>query len=138
MKKVKLKLNKIVSLKLQFVKTIKDYTGLGLREAKFVVDDLHADMSKSVEITISNNKNVDDLIKEIKLYLKDEVSVNGGLEFQRNHNLLSLGIGEKEDYIEHILEWSNIQNDEKFFRKVLEHVSKENLEKLVGEIKVLS
>lgn len=138
MKKVKLKLNKSVSSKLQFVKIIKDYTELGLKESKNVVDTLHADMSKSVEITISNDKNVEDFIGEMRLHLKDEVSINGGIKFQRNHNLLSLGLGEKEDYIEHILEWSNIQNDEDFFRKVLELLPKENLEKLVGEIKVLT
>lgn len=138
MKKVKLKLNKSVSSKLQFVKIIKDHTGLGLRDSKGVVDDLHTDMSKSVEITISTDKNVEDFIREIKFHLKDEVSINGGIKFQRNHNLLSLGLGEKEDYIEHILEWSNIQNDGEFFRKVLELLPKENLEKLVGEIKVLT
>jgi hypothetical protein len=137
MKKIKLKLNKPISLKLQFVKLIKDYTNLGLKESKAVCDELHQDLNKIVEIEIPNNKDIKEFIKELKNHFNEDISVNGGIEFIRNHNLLILGIGEKEDYINHILDWGDYDGKEKFLKRILEFVTKEDLQKILLEMKII-
>lgn len=47
MNKIKLKSESVIIHKLQFVKLVKDYTHLGLKEAKFVCDNLCENIGNS-------------------------------------------------------------------------------------------
>jgi len=153
MKKVKIRLVKPTSEKLRLVKLIKDCSGLGLKEAKDLCDNMHASPLKTFEMPIrdyatydyntgiSTPSNVDykaKLISEIK-EIDGEFVINGGTQWERNAKMLSLGIGEESDYSdfikEHILT-SALVDSENILNFALSKLSKEELIEVFSKIKL--
>jgi hypothetical protein len=84
--------------KLYLVKALKDVTGLGLREAKDLIDDLHS--GREVKTVVSSREGVIELKSRFNEHGK--FIINGGIEYQRNIQLLQLELGESDEYINEI------------------------------------
>lgn len=84
--------------KLYLVKALKDVTGLGLREAKDLIDDLHS--GREVKTIVSSREGVIELKSRFNEHGK--FIINGGIEYQRNIQLLQLELGESDEYINEI------------------------------------
>ena len=147
--KIEIKLIKPCSARLLFVKILKDYTDLGLRDAKILCDNLHSNpgVSFKVEIdwpsgTIDTNdgncvrKFIDDL-KECG----GELVVNGGTEWLRHYKVLSIGLGDKKEYSDfisnHIYDNRNIGETKELIDFMIDKLSKEEISELFKKIKVL-
>lgn len=84
--------------KLKTVRGIMDLSGLGLREAKDIADDLYNSPNLPKIITCKDSINTFD-IKKILLDFPDEIQVSSKEE-ERNIKILSLGLGEIDEYRE--------------------------------------
>ena len=129
-KLVRIKLIENCPNKLQFVKLIKECSGLGLKESKDICDRLHAGEVQTFEVR------EDDAVNYAKKFRQDIVScggrfqVSGGVEFQRNYKMLELGIGDDSDYVDFISEsifQNNLENSEEFLKFVLTKFNREQL-----------
>ena len=129
MKTIKLKLVERCSSKLQFVKTIKECSNLGLKEAKDVCDRLHDGQIQVFEVRS------DGTIDYYKKFISDiplsggKLLISGGIEFQREYKMLELGIGSNEDYSEFILEYleHNFENQKEFLKFAFSKLNREQL-----------
>jgi hypothetical protein len=85
--------------KLKLCKVIKDFTGLGLRESKDIVDNLFINFTEKINIK-------DIYYSDFKEELLGcgQFEINGGLSYERECKILALGIGDREDYINYIVE----------------------------------
>jgi hypothetical protein len=137
-KLVRIKLNENCPNKLQFVKLIKECSGLGLKESKDICDRLH-----NGEIQIFEARD-DDAVNYAKKFRQDIVNcggkfqVSGGVEFQRDYKMLELGIGDDSDYVDFISEsifQNNLENSEKFLKFVLTKFNREQLIELFDKTK---
>jgi hypothetical protein len=141
--KVRLKLVENLDKKLMFVKIIKTVTGLGLKESKDICDYLCNNKGKIFEIEVEDSftdQNTGNSLSSLK-YLKEElpncggeILINGGTEFERELKMLSLGIGNIEDYSSFIKEYSRMNSD--FLNNILNKLKKEDLQKLINEIEL--
>lgn len=134
MRKIQIKSKKSIETKLHLVKLVKDYTDLSLKDSKDICDRLSYKIGHIEFITISEDKNPLDFIKEINSSFSGVFEINGGIVTKRDHNLLLLGIGEKEDYIKHILLWCDAHKREELLIKCLNIIPKENLQDLLSEL----
>lgn len=114
MKTIKIKLVEPTPTKLSFVKLIKECSGLGLKEAKDLCDELHKNPCIVREMPIRDWESYDyntgkstpattDYRRKFITEIKDvggRFVVNGGVQWQRNVKMLSLGIADKLDYTE--------------------------------------
>lgn len=111
--------------KLEFVKIIKNATNLGLQESKSVVESILKKPYTTIEIELIEDVILSDFYKSMtKLNWSEGMGaenyiIDGGLTWQRNLKLLQLGYGDKEDYVDFIVE-SNF--NEVSFRKIIEKV----------------
>lgn len=96
--KVRIKMLEPSKSKLYLVKALKDVTGLGLREAKDLIDDLHS--GREVKTIVSSREGVIELKSRFNEHGK--FIINGGIEYQRNIQLLQLELGESDEYINEI------------------------------------
>ena len=103
-------------LKLQFIKIVKEYTGLGLRGAKDLCDNC---LEKGYEKFTITDRDYNNFVEDLKGI--GEFEFSGGLAYEREGKVLSLGIGECEDYISYILKKSKMVSFEKN-SKVLEYL----------------
>lgn len=110
--RVRIALVSPTSQKLNMVKIVKDFTGLGLKEAKDVVDTLHTYPSKIIEVDLSNALTKDGDVSTPKSFSKaldtlidGKFLVNGGIQWERNKKILDLGIGTQEDYSDFIFDY---------------------------------
>lgn len=142
--KIRLQLVKSsIQSKLKLVKAVKVVTGLGLKEAKGIVDNLRK-IGDVVEFEINENFtsfNGDKahqveaykyLVKEIS-ECGDEVTINGGIQWKRDIKMLLIGIGEREDYVNFIKDYASL-GDNRFYDKIIMKLSKNSLRELVKEI----
>lgn len=140
-RKIRLTVNGDVSSKLQFVKLIKSSTRLGLKESKDICDYLCSNKGKTVEIEIYEELEVKDKFHKTIPYLMEnlpscgDISFNGGKDYQREIKILSLGIGENEDYYRVIEEYLNLNNS--FINNILSKLKREDLQELINEIENL-
>ena len=95
---VRIKMLEPSKFKLHLVKALKDVTGLGLREAKDLIDDLHS--GREVKTVVSSREGVIELKSRFNEHGK--FIINGGIEYQRNIQLLQLELGESDEYINEI------------------------------------
>jgi len=137
-KLVRIKLIENCPNKLQFVKLIKECSGLGLKESKDICDRLH-----NGEIQIFEARD-DDAVNYAKKFRQDIVNcggkfqVSGGVEFQRDYKMLELGIGDDSDYVDFISEsifQNNLENSEEFLKFVLSKFNREQLVELFDRTK---
>lgn len=151
--RVKIQVISTTANKLQFVKLIKECTGLGLKESKDVVDRLEINLGSTEEIEVLNeiHKPIGNYkssgltclehLKEVLNGTSKTVSlggtykINGGKQYLREYKLLSLGIGNKEDYSNFILEHIKNNNSD-IMEIVLNKLSKEDLKEVFNKIEI--
>jgi hypothetical protein len=134
MKKIRMKCVQKTQSKLAFVKLIKEVSGLGLRDSKDIVDSFDYDINKIVEFEISKDRSIEKFREELK-DIGGEYLVNGGLEFEREYKLLTLGLGEQEDYVDFISENLNyFTNQEDTIKFILSKLTKEDLIELTKKL----
>ena len=144
---VRIKLVNQCAGKLQFVKNIKELLGLGLKDSKDIVDNICNIPFKSVELEIPMNKSISDVKKLLddlswtSISRDDEISfynyeINGGVQWQREANMLKLGIGSREDYLDFIKQsiQTNFGNSEELITFVLNKLSDEQLHETLEKI----
>ena len=152
MKTIKIKLVESTPNKLLFVKLIKECSGLGLKEAKDLCDELHAKPNIVQEIPIrdwethdySTGKStpaITDFRKKFATEIKDvggKFVVNGGVQWERNVKMLSLGIADKPDYAEFMKDYilNKFDNSEDILTFVLDKLSKEDLQEIFNKTNI--
>lgn len=134
MKKIRMKCIRKTPSKLAFVKLIKEVSGLGLKESKDIVDTFDYDINKVVEFEIPIQISIDQFRKDLK-EIGGQYLVNGGLEFEREYKLLTLGLGEQEDYVDFISQNLNyFTNQEDTIKFILSKLTKEDLIELTKKL----
>ena len=144
---VRIKLINQCANKLQFVKNIKELLGLYLKDSKDIVDNICNMPFKSVELEIPMNKSISDVKKLLddlswtSISRDDEISfynyeINGGVQWQREANMLKLGIGSRQDYLDFIKQsiQTNFGNSEQLLTFVLNKLSDEQLHETLEKI----
>jgi hypothetical protein len=153
MKTIKIKLVEPTPNKLFFVKLIKDCSGLGLKESKDLCDDLHKNPDVAREMPIRDWESYDystgkstPAITDFRKKFIDEIKdvggkfvVNGGVQWERNIKMLSLGIADKPDYTEFMKDYilNKFDNSEDILIFVLDKLSKEDLQEIFNKTKIL-
>ena len=134
MKKIRLKCVEKTPSKLAFVKLIKEVSGLGLKESKDIADTFDYNINKVVEFEISRDKSIDQFRKDLR-EIGGQYLVNGGVEFDREYKLLTLGLGEQEDYVDFISQNLNyFTNQQEAIKLILTKLSKEDLIEITNKL----
>lgn len=126
--------------KLQFVKSIKDLTGLGLKESKDIVDNICKMPFGAIEFEILDNFTLFDVknkLSEVSFAFDDKddtlqvvsYELSSGIKLQREKKMLQLGVGTNEEYIEFLSEiiLNNFSNSKDLLTFVLNKLTKEEL-----------
>jgi hypothetical protein len=142
--KIRIQLIERCPNKIQFVKLIKDCTGLGLKEAKNVCDRLHDRPDLIEEITVHDSIDENGItysnkfINGMKEFVLGEFIVTGGIQWQRDIKMLSLGIADESEYIDFVNEFlidnRNLEVSQTILRFALSKLSKEELREVFNEI----
>jgi hypothetical protein len=142
--KIRIQLIEKCPNKLQFVKLIKDCTGLGLRDSKDVCDRLHDRPDLIEEITVIDGVDENGItyskkfINGMREVIQGKFNVTGGIQWQRNLKMLSLGIADESDYIdftnEFLIDNRNLEVSQTILRFALSKLSKEELQEVFNEI----
>jgi len=132
--KVNIMLRENCLTKLMFVKILKDYTELGLTDTKEICDRLHEMPYKPIEIDIKDS-DVDQLRQDL-LNIELNFIMNGDRRFERERKLLTLGLGEKEDYVSFFVECGDLfDNQKEILNLALNKLSVEDLNEIFGKVK---
>ena len=142
--KIRIQLIEKCPNKLQFVKLIKDCTGLGLRDSKDVCDRLHDRPDLIEEITVFDGVDENGItyskkfINGMREVIQGKFNVTGGIQWQRNLKMLSLGIADESDYIdftnEFLIDNRNLEVSGTILRFALSKLSKDELQEVFTEI----
>lgn len=131
MKKIRMKCVEKTPSKLAFVKLIKEVSGLGLKD---IADTFDYDINKTVEFEIPKDISIDQFRKDLK-DMGGQYLVNGDVEFDREYKLLTLGLGEQEDYVDFISENLNyFTNQQEAIKAILTKLSKEDLIEITNKL----
>lgn len=134
MKKIRMKCVQKTPSKLAFVKLIKEVSGLGLKESKDIADTFDYDINRIVEFEISREISIEQFRKDLN-DVGGQYIVNGGLEFEREYKLLTLGLGEQDDYVDFISENLNyFTNQDDTIKFILSKLTKEDLIELTKKL----
>ena len=134
MKKIRMKCVEKTPSKLVLVKLIKELSGLGLKESKDIADSFDYDINKTVEFEIPTSKSIDQFRRDLK-DMGGQYLINGGVEFDREYKLLTLGLGEQEDYVDFISENLNyFTNQQEAIKIILTKLSKEDLIEITNKL----
>jgi hypothetical protein len=152
MKTIKIKLVESTPNKLAFVKLIKECSGLGLKESKDLCDELHARPKVVQEMPIRDWESYDYTTgksipattyyrRKFTTEIKDiggRFIINGGVQWQRNVKMLSLGIADKPDYAEFMKDYilNKFDNSEDILTFVLDKLSKEDLQEIFNKTNI--
>ena len=152
MKTIKIKLVEPTTQKLAFVKLIKECSGLGLKEAKDLCDDLHnhphivrempiRDWESYDYTTSKSTPAITDFRKKFITEIKNvggRFVVNGGVQWDRNVKMLKLGISDKSDYTEFMKDYilNKFDNSEDILTFVLDKLSKEDLQEIFNKTNI--
>jgi hypothetical protein len=147
MRKVKMKLLSKCDKKIQVVKLIKDCTGLGLRESKDIADDMFNNIGlvREIELVDPYYNRDGELVKPYDLFtskIKEfgDFQLSGGLSWDRELKMLSLGLGEKEDYVNFLSEYiplSSVEESKDILNLVLSKLENKDLIECINKIKLL-
>ena len=133
MYKVRVKMLEPSNSKLQLVKSLKDLSGLGLRDSKNIIDELH--YGREQTIILNSRDDARTLKKQFNDYGKFQI--NGGVDHDRNIQLLSLGLGETQEYIDEISDRIFFQLDDEnsklMLNFALSKITQENLIEILNE-----
>ena len=127
-----IKVTKLITSKLAFVKALKSNSSYGLYEAKEIADWLCRNIGKAKKIDISKDQ-ARKMQKEIH-----ECGIEGvyfSFDEERNLNLLKLGIGEEKDYIELLTNYILASNAEDI-KSMLVTLNKDTLIKLCQKVSI--
>jgi len=134
MKKIRMRCVQKTPSKLAFVKLIKEVSGLGLKESKDIADTFDYDINRIVEFEISREISIEQFRKDLN-DVGGQYIVNGGLEFEREYKLLTLGLGEQDDYVDFISENLNyFTNQHDTIKFILSKLTKEDLIELTKKL----
>jgi hypothetical protein len=152
MKSIKIKLIEPTTQKLAFVKLIKECSGLGLKEAKDLCDNIHSYPERVYEMPIRDWETHDyitgkttpaitDFRKKFITEIKNtggRFVINGGVQWERDVKMLQLGIAEKSDYTEFMKDYilNKFDNSEDLLIFVLDKFSKEDLQEAFNKINI--
>ena len=145
MNKLRTRLLEKCDYKLKLVKLIKDCTGLGLKPSKDIADELFDSPGLYKEITLLENEVVDGFhIDYYKKFITEiheigKFEVIGGLSWERNLKLLTLGIGDLDEYTSFLSEYMSLNNSEDnkvILEKIISKLKKEDLIEIVENIKL--
>lgn len=137
--KIKIKLKNNVISKLTFVKLIRDCSDLGLKEAKWKAD-VCFDNFKIGNGEFTEIELLDGSIEKFQGMMKDldiDYYMIGGLQWERDFKMLSLGLGDNDDYSDFIVDYvSSIHREQsqKFIRLIVDKLSKKDLEEIFSNI----
>ena len=119
--------------KLHLVKSLKDLSGLGLRDSKNIIDELH--YGREQTIILNSRDDARTLKKQFNDYGKFQI--NGGVDHDRNIQLLSLGLGETQEYIDEISDRIFFQLDDEnsklMLNFALSKITQDNLIEILNE-----
>jgi hypothetical protein len=126
--------------KLQFVKLIKDCSGLGLRESKDLCDELHKSphLVQDMPVRVSTNETID-----YSSHFKSEIKnvggkflVNGGIQWERNIKILKLGICDESDYSDFIKDYilNGLEDAENLLILALSKISENDIKEIFNKI----
>lgn len=140
MRTIIIRMVKVPSNKLMAVKALKDITGLGLKDSKDLFEgmvlDFNSGFKSGREISIYD-QNISKLERELNEGNPGCFNTNSG-QWERNNKILSLGIGDKSDYIDAISEYLmyNKTSDEikVFITEVLSIIDKEKIEEIYNKL----
>lgn len=135
--KVKLTCIEKPTSKLMFVKIIKMTTGLTLKESKDITDSLFNNLNTSIEIELVEKIEEFSSIEYLKSNLPNcggQVKVSGGLEWQRNYKILTLGLGDDKEYINFLSDYLVDYKKVDFLKMILSKLEKKELIDLVNKI----
>jgi hypothetical protein len=133
--KVNIMLRKNCPTKLAFVKILKEYTELGLKDTKDICDRLHEMPYRPVEIDIKDSDAANRLRQDL-LNIDLNFIMDGDRRFERERKLLTLGLGEKEDYVSFFVECGDLfDNQKEILNLALNKLSIEDLNEIFGKIK---
>lgn len=122
-------------LKLNFVKLLKKFTDLGLKECKELCDNLHdfPQVYQTLEVKTEN-------LMEFSIELKKvgEFKHTGDTDWQRNLQILKLGLGSCNDYIEFVEDYIqyNFDNSKNIVNFILSKLSKEQIIDVFEQINI--
>jgi hypothetical protein len=124
--------------KLAFVKLIKYCSGLGLREAKDLCDELHKSPHLVQDMPLLPTDDVD-YSKRFKSEIKNvggKFLVNGGIQWERNIKMLKLGIGDESDYSEFIKDYilNGLVDSENLLTLALSKLSENDIKEVFNKI----
>jgi hypothetical protein len=145
MRKLRFKLLSECENKLQVVKLIKDCTYLGLKDSKWLADEMfnHIGLVKEIELRepyIKDSKLInpfEEFTSNIKKF--GDFRVTGGLSWERDAKMLGIGVGDIEDYAQFVSEYMSYNTPEEnkiILRSFFSKLNKEDLMGLVNEIKI--
>jgi hypothetical protein len=143
--KLRIKLLSKCENKLQVVKLIKDCTGLGLKDSKWIADEMFNHIGSVKEIELR-----DPYMRDSKLFYPYEeftknihefgdFQVTGGLSWERDSKMLSIGLGDIEDYANFVSEYMSYNNSEEnkmILETIFNKLEKKDLVELVNQIKL--
>jgi len=142
--KIRIKLLSKCENKLGVVKLIKNCTELGLRDSKYLADDIFHNIGLTREIELREpyirDGEMFNTYKEISR-IKDfgDFYVTGGLSWERDLKMLNLGIGELEDYSQFISEYikfNDINETKLILENILSKLEKQDLVEIINKIKI--
>lgn len=131
--RIKISCPKKPESKLLFVKKLKEYTGLGLKDAKDIADSLFDDSNYSHRLTF-NCESVNKVREDFK-NCGGETIIFGGEEYLRELKLLNIGLGEHSDYVNFILENLDGQSIN-VIKSVIKDMKKEQLMKITNKFEI--
>lgn len=145
MRKIRFKLLSRCDNKLAVVKLIKDCTGLGLKDSKNIADEMFNNVGLVREIDLlepyvkdgKTFNSYDEFISNIHHF--GNFHVSGGLSWERDFKMLSLGVGDTEDYVNFVSEWitlNHIEENKVLLENLFNKLKKEDLVELVNKIKI--
>ena len=145
MRRIRFKLLSKCENKLQVVKLIKDCTGLGLKDSKDIADLMFNNIGLVREIELIEpylrEGKMFDTYEEFTTKIKNfgDFYVTGGLSWERNAKMLSLGVGDTEDYVNFVSEYmtlNNVEENKLLLESLFNKLKKEDLVELVNQIKI--
>ena len=145
MRRIRFKLLSKCENKLQVVKLIKDCTGLGLKDSKDIADLMFNNIGLVREIELIEpylrEGKMFDTYQEFTTKIKNfgDFYVTGGLSWERNAKMLSLGVGDTEDYVNFVSEYmtlNNVEENKLLLESLFNKLKKEDLVELVNKIKI--
>jgi hypothetical protein len=144
-RKIRMKLLSECKNKLQVVKLIKDCTELGLKDSKWIADEMfnYIGLVKEIDLRepyIKEGKTFnpyEEFTKNIQTF--GHFHVTGGLSWERDAKMLGIGVGDVEDYANFVSEYMSYNNSDenKIILEVLfSKLDKKDLVELVNKIKI--